>query len=217
MKIFIDTAIVEDIEKAAKYGIISGVTTNPSLLAKSGRNLNEVIADIISLIDGPISAEVDESDADSMYKQAKNIVKEMHNSPNLTIKLPMTIDGIKVCKKLSSEGIKTNVTLIFSVSQAILAMEAGATFISPFMGRLDDFYNDPEAGYKLIKEINNVKKMYGYQSKIIAASIRHVRHVEQACEAGADIATIPFKVINEMYNHELTSRGLKIFKEDSHK
>ena len=132
MKLFIDTAITEEIREAASYGIISGVTTNPSLLAKSGRKLEDVIEEITTLVNGPISAEVTEADADTMYNQAKQIVKEINNE-NITIKLPMTIDGIKVCKKLSSEGIKTNVTLIFSVPPAVLAMEAGATFISPFM------------------------------------------------------------------------------------
>ena len=142
----------------------------------------------------------------------------MANNPNITIKLPMTIDGIKTCKMLVSEGIKTNVTLIFSVSQALLAMEAGATFISPFMGRIDDYLpNEVNPGAKLIEEINKVKNMYGYKSKIIAASIRHVNHVEQACLSGADIATIPFKVIKQMYEHELTTRGLKIFSEANKK
>lgn len=212
MKIFIDTAIVEEIKEASQYGVISGVTTNPSLLAKSNRLLNDVIQDILKLVDGPISAEVTESDYMTMYNQAHQIVEMTNNNPNITIKLPMTIDGIKTCKMLSNEGIKTNVTLIFSVSQALLAMEAGATFISPFMGRIDDYLpNEVNPGAKLIEEINKVKNMYGYKSKIIAASIRNVKHVEQACLAGADIATIPFKVIKNMYEHELTTRGLKIF------
>ena len=212
MKIFIDTAIVEEIKEASQYGVISGVTTNPSLLAKSNRLLNDVIQDILKLVDGPISAEVTESDYMTMYNQAHQIVEMTNNNPNITIKLPMTIDGIKTCKMLSNEGIKTNVTLIFSVSQALLAMEAGATFISPFMGRMDDYYNNPEAGYNLIKRISQAKKEFNYHSKIIAASIRNVNHVEQAILAGADIATIPYKIINEMYEHELTTRGLEIFK-----
>ena len=184
MKIFIDTAIVEEIKEASQYGVISGVTTNPSLLAKSNRLLNDVIQDILKLVDGPISAEVTESDYMTMYNQAHQIVEMTNNNPNITIKLPMTIDGIKTCKMLSNEGIKTNVTLIFSVSQALLAMEAGATFISPFMGRVDDYLpNEVNPGAKLIEEINKVKNMYGYKSKIIAASIRNVKHVEQACLA----------------------------------
>lgn len=213
MKIFIDTAITEEIKKASELGIISGVTTNPSLLKKSGRSLNDVIQEILTLVKGPVSAEVKEDNAENMYKQAKEIVEMTNNCPYITIKLPMTQEGIKVCKKLSDEGIKTNVTLIFSVSQAILAMEAGATFISPFMGRMDDFYKNDEAGFELIKKIKQVKDEYGYQSKIIAASIRNVNHVEQASLAGSDIATIPYKVIEEMFNHELTTRGLQIFKD----
>lgn len=213
MKIFIDTAITEEIKKASELGIISGVTTNPSLLKKSGRSLNDVIQEILTLVKGPVSAEVKEDNAENMYKQAKEIVEMTNNCPYITIKLPMTQEGIKVCKKLSDEGIKTNVTLIFSVSQAILAMEAGATFISPFMGRMDDFYKNNEAGFELIKKIKQVKDEYGYQSKIIAASIRNVNHVEQASLAGSDIATIPYKVIEEMFNHELTTRGLQIFKD----
>lgn len=211
MKIFIDTAITSEIKEAADLGIISGVTTNPSLMAKSGRTLNDVISEILSIVDGPISAEVEESDAESMYKQAHEIVKMTKSNPNITIKLPMTKDGVKVCSMLSKENIKTNVTLVFTVSQAILAMEAGATFISPFMGRMDDYFEDSNSGFELIKKINEVKKNYGYKSQIIAASIRHSKHVEQAALAGADIATIPFKVIKEMYEHALTKKGLQIF------
>lgn len=213
MKIFIDTAITEEIRSAGKLGIISGVTTNPSLLKKSGRSLEDVILEILSIVDGPISAEVSESSEQDMYEQAHRII-EMANNDMITIKLPMTEDGIKVCRRLSSEGIKTNVTLIFTLNQALLAMEAGATFISPFMGRLDDFENNDEAGYKLIKRINEVKKIYGYQSKIIAASIRNTKHIEQAMEAGADICTIPFRIIKEMYFHSLTEKGLETFRKD---
>jgi transaldolase len=217
MKIFIDTAITSEIKEAASLGIIKGVTTNPSLLAKSGRTLNDVILEILSIVDGPISAEVEESDEAHMYAQAHQIVDACNKNPNITIKLPMTEDGVKVCARLSKEGIKTNVTLIFSVSQALLAMEAGATFISPFMGRMDDYYKDEEAGYELINNINMVKEIYGYKSEIIAASIRNPGHVEKAALAGADIATIPFKVIKEMYIHPLTTAGLEKFKKDSGK
>lgn len=216
MKLFIDTANVEEIKNASKLGIISGVTTNPSLLAKTGRKLDEVIEEITSLVDGPISAEVTEADADTMYNQAHDLVNEI-KSDKLTIKLPMTDEGIKVCKRLSKEGIKTNVTLIFSLPQAILAMEAGATFISPFMGRMDDYYDDAEAGYRLIEEISQVKEKYSYSSKIIAASVRNVNHVKQAALANADIATIPYKVLLEMYHHPLTKSGLEKFKLDSGK
>ncbi len=213
MKLFIDTAINEEIRKANETGIISGVTTNPSLMAKSGRKLDDVISEILTVVEGPVSAEVAEADADTMYEEAHRIVDTVHRNPWITIKLPMTEDGIKVCKRLSDEGIKTNVTLVFSVSQALLAMEAGATFISPFMGRLDDYDHQDEAGFELIRKIRQVKKEYGYTSQIIAASIRNPRHVEQAALAGADIATIPYRVLQEMYHHELTDRGLKIFKE----
>lgn len=217
MKIFIDTAITSEIKEAAQLGVIKGVTTNPSLLAKSGRSLNDVITEILSLVDGPISAEVEESSAEDMYAQAHEIVNNCHNNPNITIKLPMTSDGVKVCSMLSKEGIKTNVTLIFSVSQAILAMEAGATFISPFMGRVDDYYHNDHDGFDLIKRIAKVKEIYGYKSEIIAASIRNTTHVEQAALAGADIATIPYKVIKEMYIHPLTTAGLEKFRLDSKK
>ena len=213
MKLFIDTAITEEIAAAAEFGIISGVTTNPSLLAKSGKTLNEVITEILTLVNGPVSAEVEESDAESMYGQAHKIVGSVNFNPNITIKLPMTEDGIKVCKKLSAEGIKTNVTLVFSVPQALLAMEAGAYFISPFMGRMDDRYSDSQSGFKLLEKISEVKKNYGYSSRIIAASVRHITHVEQAALAGADVATIPYKVIKQMYYHELTDSGLKIFRD----
>lgn len=213
MKLFIDTAINEEIKKANETGVISGVTTNPSLMAKSGRKLDDVISEILTVVEGPVSAEVTEADADTMYEEAHRIVNTVRRNPWITIKLPMTEDGIKVCKKLSDEGIKTNVTLIFSVSQALLAMEAGATFISPFMGRLDDYDQNDEAGFDLIRKIRQVKEKYGYASQIIAASIRNPRHVEQASLAGADIATIPYRVLQEMYRHELTDRGLKIFKE----
>lgn len=217
MKLFIDTAITEEIKEASQFGIIKGVTTNPSLLAQSGRTLNDVITEILSIVDGPISAEVEESNADNMYKQAKEIVKLTKNNPNITIKLPMTEDGVKVCSMLSKENIKTNVTLVFSVPQAILAMEAGATFISPFMGRMDDYFISHDSGYELIKKIKEVKDIYGYKSEIIAASIRHTEHIEQAALAGADIATVPYKVIKEMYKHTLTDKGLKIFFDASKK
>ena len=153
MKLFIDTAITEEIAAAADLGVISGVTTNPSLLAKSGRTLNDVITEILSLVNGPVSAEVEESSAENMYRQAHEIVNSVNFNPNITIKLPMTEDGIKVCRRLSSEGIMTNVTLVFSVPQALLAMEEGAEVISPFMGRMDDKYADAESGFKLIKKL----------------------------------------------------------------
>ena len=205
MKLFIDTANVEEIREAASYGILAGVTTNPSLIAKEGRKLEDVIQEIASLVNGPISAEVTEGDAESMIAQGRELAK-IH--PNIVIKLPMTWAGIKACKTLVSEGIKTNVTLCFSVDQALLAMEAGATYVSPFMGRLDDADMEAEA---LIRKIADVKALYGYETEIISASIRNLKHVEMAALAGSDIATIPYKVLMKMIEHPLTTAGLKIF------
>ena len=205
MKLFIDTANIEDIRQASQWGVISGVTTNPSLIAKEGRKLEDVIKEITTLVDGPISAEVDESTSEVMVAQAKELVK-IHK--NIVIKLPMTPDGIKACSELTSLGIKTNVTLVFSVSQAIMACEAGATYISPFMGRVDDF---GESGADLIERIMVMINNYGYESQVIAASIRNLAHVEQASLAGADIATIPFAVLKKMFCHPLTDAGLDIF------
>ena len=205
MKLFIDTANIEDIRQASQWGVISGVTTNPSLIAKEGRKLEDVVKEITTLVDGPISAEVDESTSEVMVAQAKELVK-IHK--NIVIKLPMTPDGIKACSELTSLGIKTNVTLVFSVPQAIMACEAGATYISPFMGRVDDF---GESGADLIERIMVMINNYGYESQVIAASIRNLAHVEQASLAGADIATIPFAVLKKMFCHPLTDAGLDIF------
>ncbi|MGM9808638.1 MAG: fructose-6-phosphate aldolase, partial [Bacilli bacterium] len=205
MKLFIDTANIEDIRQASQWGVISGVTTNPSLIAKEGRKLEDVIKEITTLVDGPISAEVDESTSEVMVAQAKELVK-IHK--NIVIKLPMTPDGIKACSELTSLGIKTNVTLVFSVPQALMACEAGATYISPFMGRVDDF---GESGADLIERIMVMINNYGYESQVIAASIRNLAHVEQASLAGADIATIPFAVLKKMFCHPLTDAGLDIF------
>ncbi|MGM9858980.1 MAG: fructose-6-phosphate aldolase [Bacilli bacterium] len=205
MKLFIDTANIDDIREASKWGVISGVTTNPSLIAKEGRKLEDVIKEITELVDGPISAEVDESTSEVMVAQAKELVK-IHK--NIVIKLPMTPDGIKACSELTSLGIKTNVTLVFSVPQALMACEAGATYISPFMGRVDDF---GESGADLIERIMVMINNYGYESQVIAASVRNLAHVEQASLAGADIATIPFAVLKKMFCHPLTDAGLDIF------
>ena len=214
MRIFADTAIIKEIEEVAKWGIISGVTTNPSLIAKSGINLEEAIRKIVSLVDGPISAEVAESDALSMIDEAK-IYAAMHK--NIVIKIPMTIEGVKAVKALSAMGIKTNVTLVFSPSQALMAATAGATYVSPFMGRLDDLTKTDDAGFKLLKDIKDMFKTYNFKTQIIAASIRHLEHVNQSIKAGADIATIPYNVLQEMVKHELTDKGLKIFREAANK
>jgi len=214
MRIFADTAIIKEIEEVAKWGIISGVTTNPSLIAKSGITLEDAISKIVSLVDGPISAEVAESDALSMVEEAK-IYAAMHK--NIVIKIPMTIEGVKAVKELSSRGIKTNVTLVFSPSQALMAATAGATYVSPFMGRLDDLTKTDDAGFKLLKDIKDMFKTYNFKTQIIAASIRHLEHVNQSIKAGADIATIPYNVLQEMVKHELTDKGLKIFREAANK
>ncbi|MCI2069510.1 MAG: fructose-6-phosphate aldolase [Bacilli bacterium] len=205
MKLFIDTANIQDIREMASYGIVSGVTTNPSLIAKEGRKLEDVIHEIVSLVDGPISAEVAEGKCEDMVNQAIPLSK-IHK--NIVIKLPMTWEGIKACKILTSKGIHTNVTLCFSVSQALLAMEAGATYLSPFMGRLDDAGFEAE---ELIQDIVTVRDNYGYETKLIAASIRNLHHLEIASLAGADIATIPTAVFKKMVEHPLTEKGLQIF------
>jgi len=209
MKLFIDSANINEIQEVSTFGIIEGVTTNPSLIAREGRKIEEVIQEITNLIDGPISAEVKEASAEEMVNEAF-IFARMH--PNITIKLPMTLEGIKATKVLSSHNIKTNVTLVFSVPQALMAAKAGATFVSPFLGRLDDLTKDPEAGYRLLEDIRYAFDNYGIETEIIAASIRHPEHVRQAALAGADIATIPYKVIHAMVKHELTDKGLEIFR-----
>lgn len=211
MRLFIDTANLDEIKEAASWGVVSGVTTNPSLIAKEGRDLKEVITEITSLVDGPISAEVNEGKAEDMIAQALELAK-IHK--NIVIKLPMTMEGIKACKALTDEGIKTNVTLIFSVHQALIACEAGATYISPFMGRMDDIGLDST---KLMEDISKLILNYRYDTQIIAASIRNVSHIETAALAGADIATIPFKVMAKMVEHPLTTAGLKIFADASKK
>lgn len=211
MRLFIDTANLDEIKEAASWRVVSGVTTNPSLIAKEGRDLKEVITEITSLVDGPISAEVNEGKAEDMIAQALELAK-IHK--NIVIKLPMTMEGIKACKALTDKGIKTNVTLIFSVHQALIACEAGATYISPFMGRMDDIGLDST---KLIEDISQLILNYRYDTQIIAASIRNVSHIETAALAGADIATIPFKVMAKMVEHPLTTAGLKIFADASKK
>ena len=210
MKFFIDTANVEEIKKANDMGVICGVTTNPSLIAKEGRDFNEVIREITSIVDGPISGEVKATteDAESMIREGREIAK-IH--PNMVVKIPMTVEGLKATNVLSKEGIKTNVTLIFNVNQAILAANAGATYVSPFLGRLDDI---SVRGVDLIREIAQVFDSYGYETEIIAASIRNPIHVTDCALAGADIATIPYKVIEAMTKHPLTDAGIEKFKKD---
>lgn len=209
MQFFIDTANIEEIKHAATWGIIDGVTTNPSLIAKEGKNLVDVIKQITSLIDGPISAEVQEASAEEMVEEA---FKYARIHPNIVIKIPMTFEGIKAVKTLSAYDIKTNVTLVFSVSQALMAAKAGATYVSPFMGRLDDATNSSTAGYELLEDIRIAFDNFGYETMIIAASIRHTEHLEQAALAGSDVATIPYKVLLAMIEHPLTTKGLEIFR-----
>ncbi len=211
MKIFIDTANIEEIKAVKDLGIVKGVTTNPSLIAKEGRKLEEVIKEIVSLIDGPISAEVNEGSIDEMEKQAIALSKI---DPNIVIKVPMTLDGIALVSRLAKLKIKTNVTLVFSVPQALMACEAGATYISPFMGRVNDF---GESGADLIEDIMTMIVNYGYETEVIAASIRNTAHVKEASLRGADIATIPYKVLMQMVKHPLTDKGLEIFANASKK
>lgn len=208
MKIFIDTANVNEIREVESWGILSGVTTNPSLIAKEGRDFIEVVKEIASIVDGPISAEVISLDHEGMVKEAGELAK-IH--PNIVIKIPMTIEGLKAVKILSKEGIKTNVTLIFSSAQALLAAKAGATYVSPFVGRLDDVGTD---GMNLIEEIVAIFNNYAIDTEIIAASIRHPIHAVNAALAGAHIATIPFKVLKQMTKHPQTDLGIEKFLED---
>lgn len=210
MKFFIDTANVEDIKKANDMGVICVVTTNPSLIAKEGRVFEEVIAEIASIVDGPISGEVraTTTDAESMIREGREIAK-IHK--NMVVKIPMTVEGLKAVKVLSSEGIKTNVTLIFTANQALLAARAGASYVSPFLGRLDDISTK---GIDLVAEIAEMFDVAGIETEIIAASVRNPIHVTECALAGADIATVPYKVIEQMTHHPLTDAGIEKFKQD---
>lgn len=211
MKFFIDTANVEDIKKANDMGVICGVTTNPSLIAKEGRDFNQVIAEIASIVDGPISGEVKATtvDAEGMIAEGKEIAK-IH--PNMVVKIPMTVEGLKATKALAAENIKVNVTLIFSANQALLAAKAGAAFVSPFLGRLDDV---SQPGIDLIESISAIFANYpDIDTEIIAASVRNPIHVTDCALAGADIATVPYSVIEQMTKHPLTDQGIAKFQAD---
>lgn len=211
MKIFIDTAIIDEIKECNEMGILAGVTTNPSLIAKSGRDFKEVILEIAEMVDGAISGEVKATttDADEMIQEGREIAA-IH--PNMVVKIPMTAEGLKAIKVLNQEGIKTNCTLVFTANQALLAARAGATYVSPFLGRLDDI---SQSGISLIEEIVQVFSNYpDIQTEIIAASIRHPEHVTNCALAGADIATIPYKVLKQMLHHPLTIEGIEKFKVD---
>ena len=208
MKLFIDTANIDEIREVNNWGVISGVTTNPSLIAKEGRDFKQVIEEIASIVDGPISAEVISLESEGMIEEARELAK-IH--PNIVIKIPMTREGLKAVNILSKENINTNVTLIFSANQALLAARAGATFVSPFVGRLDDIGNE---GINIIEDIADIFYIYGIDTEIIAASIRHPIHVIQAAKSGADIATIPYKIFEQMLFHPLTDIGIEKFLKD---
>jgi transaldolase len=208
MKFFIDTANVDEIREAASLGILDGVTTNPSLVAKEGRDFHQVLREICSIVNGPISAEVTALDRDGMLEQGLELAK-IH--PNITIKVPLTKDGLQTCKALREKDIKVNVTLCFSPSQALMAAKAGASFISPFVGRLDDISHE---GMDLIRQIRIIYDNYGYETEILAASIRSPMHVVESALAGADVATIPYKVVMQLIKHPLTDNGLEKFMAD---
>ncbi|OIQ57584.1 transaldolase [Moorella thermoacetica] len=208
MRIFIDTANVEEIKAANDLGIIAGVTTNPSLIAREGRNFREVVEEIAAIVDGPVSAEVVSTTAAEMVAEGVELAA-IH--PNIVIKIPMIAEGLKAVKELSTRGIKTNVTLVFSANQALLAALAGATYVSPFVGRLDDISHD---GLQVVADIVPIFAQYGFKTQIIAASIRHPLHVLEAARLGADIATVPYKVLMQMLKHPLTDTGLARFLAD---
>ncbi|MBO5805127.1 MAG: fructose-6-phosphate aldolase [Bacteroidales bacterium] len=215
MKFFLDTANLEQIKEAQSLGILDGVTTNPSLMAKEGikgiENIKKHYADICEIVDGDVSAEVLSTTYEEMIKEGQELADI---NPQITVKLPCTIDGIKAVKYFSSRGIKTNCTLVFSVGQALLAAKAGATYVSPFVGRLDDISTD---GIGLVAQIVDVYNTYGYQTQVLAASIRHTQHIIQCLEVGADVATCPLKAILGLINHPLTDKGLATFISDAAK
>lgn len=208
MKIFLDTANVEYIREANSWGVIDGVTTNPTLIAREGRNFEEVVREICEIVDGPISAEVVSENSEGMVKEARELAK-IHK--NIVIKIPMTPEGLKATKALKKQGIKTNVTLVFSSNQALLAAKAGATYVSPFIGRLDD---QGQVGMDVIREAVTIFENYDFETEIIVASIRHPIHVVDAALAGAHIATVPYDVLQKMTKHSLTDVGIKRFLED---
>lgn len=208
MKIFLDTASVKEIHEAASFGLIDGVTTNPSLVAKEGRSFKDVIHEICSLVDGPISAEVVSVEADAMIKEGRELAK-IHK--NIVVKVPLIPEGLKATKKLASEGIRVNVTLCFSPTQALLAAKAGAWCVSPFIGRLDDISSD---GMALIRQIIQIYRNYDFKTQVLVASVRHPQHVVEAALAGGHIATMPYGVFQALYKHPLTDSGLKKFLAD---
>jgi len=211
MKFFIDTANIDEIKEAAKMGMVDGVTTNPSLISKEGRDFEEVIKEICEIVDGPISAEVISTDTEGMLKEARHLAG-IHD--NIVVKIPMTVDGLKATRTLTGEGIKTNVTLVFSPLQALMAAKAGATYVSPFVGRLDDLSHE---GLLIVEQIVEIYSNYGYDTQIIVASVRNPLHVLDSAMMGADIATLPFNVLGKLAAHPLTDKGLKSFLDDWNK
>jgi len=208
MKFFIDTANINEIKEAAALGILDGVTTNPSLVAKEGKDFRKLLDEILAIVDGPVSAEVVSTDYDGILKEAHELSK-IHK--NIVVKVPLIKEGLKAVRTLSSENINTNVTLCFSASQALLAAKAGATYISPFVGRLDDISHD---GMELISQIVQIYKNYNYKTQVLVASIRHPLHLVEAALMGADVCTMPFPVIDKLFNHPLTDLGLEKFLSD---
>ena len=211
MQIFIDTADIEEIRDAAAMGVIDGVTTNPSLVAKTGRPFKDVIVDICEVVDGPISAEVIATDYEGMMKEARSLAK-LHD--NIVVKIPLIAEGLKAVRTLTNEGIRTNVTLCFSPTQGLLAAKAGATYVSPFIGRIDDISGN---GMEIVEQLVTIYQNYGLSTQVLAASIRHPVHVVQALLIGADVATIPHKVIHQLVKHPLTDLGLERFLADAKK
>jgi len=205
MKFFIDTANIDEIKEAASLGILDGVTTNPSLVSKEGKDFRKLLDEILKIVDGPVSAEVISTDYEGILKEGRDLAK-IHK--NIVVKIPLIKEGLKACKTLTAEGIKVNVTLCFSPTQAILAAKAGATYISPFVGRLDDIST---SGMDLISQIVQIYRNYNYKTEVLVASVRHPLHVVEAALIGADVCTIPFDVINKMFNHPLTNSGLEKF------
>jgi transaldolase len=208
VKLFIDTANVNEIGEAASWGILDGVTTNPSLVAKEGRSYHELVSEICGMVAGPVSAEVIATDADGMEREGRELAAL---AENVVVKLPITTDGIKVCARFSEEGIATNLTLCFSPAQALLVAKAGATYVSPFVGRIDDVGQD---GMQLVREIVQIYDAYEFPTQVLVASVRHPQHVVEAALAGADVATVPFKVLQQLFKHPLTDVGLQRFISD---
>jgi transaldolase len=210
MKLFLDTAEVDEIRIAARWGVLDGVTTNPTLFAKAGedRTYEEILEEICSITSGPVSAEVVAEDVEGMLREARPFAKI---APNIVVKIPMSEEGLEAISRLAEEGIKTNCTLIFTANQGLLAAKAGASLLSPFIGRIDDINED---GMEVIRELVTIVEVHGLESEVLAASVRHPRHVTEAAMAGAHIATLPFKVLQQMVHHPLTDKGIKTFRED---